>query len=406
MTTDLYSRVYFNDGEGLDFNDLNNMQSFLRAKWGDQVLQYLMGAVATSGTKDPAFAGQNGANAPSRFAYCLHSGQAYLKEGGANNIILVAPGTLYQKVGNSDGSEATMLGFTFTGAEQFALTAGDATNPRVDLLQMKLEYITDTSTSRDFEDGTTHIVTSTTFNKKKRVQCTLSVKTGTPAATPQIPEPDAGYVVIGTVMVGHLYAIGGNALIFGIDATDSNNAVVHDQRMPLGRIREYRVEPNMFKLITGWTLAGDNTIVSVSNATNTLYVPYTGPSSGRIVGVGIYHTGTDGTMTLGNAPGIVTTVFRNRNTMNQLTSGGDDITLYYDIESHHNPSFGPTITQSATTKIGVPLWGNGQRCPREKMRIEAPGGVNADQLFLKIVNADNVLPCQLGAVVFYVAEGI
>src|SRR6185312_11260581 len=133
MTTDLYSRVYFNDGEGLDFNDLNNIQSSLRAKFGDQFLQYLMGAVATSGTKDPAFAGQNGTNAPTRFVYCLHPGQAYLKEGGANNIILIAPGTLYQKVGTSDGSESTMLGFTFTGVEQFTLTAGDATNPRVDL---------------------------------------------------------------------------------------------------------------------------------------------------------------------------------------------------------------------------------------------------------------------------------
>jgi hypothetical protein len=407
MTTDLYSRVYFNDGEGLDYNDLNNIQSSLRAKFGDQFLQYLMGAVAISGTKDPSFAGQNGTDAPNRFAYCLQPGQAYLRSHASTaNIIQVAPGTLYQKVGSSDGSESTMLGFTFVGTESWSLTAGDATNPRVDLLQMKLEYITDTSTSRDFEDATTHNVTSTTFNKKKRVQCTLSVKAGTPNASPTVPEPDTGYVAVGSVMVGNTYATG-TFPVFGIDTAAAGVAVVHDQRMPLGKIKAYRVDPKNFKLISNWVLANSDCTANSTNPGNELRVPFPGQPSGRIIAVGIHHDVTGiGTVKLGNCPGFVSGTFNARSQVLQATSGGDDIVLYYDFEAHHTPNVGPTITQSAASKIGVPVWGNGQRCPREKIRLETPGAVNSDQLVLQFINTNSVGPCQIGFVTFFVAEGI
>jgi hypothetical protein len=416
LPTDLYSQVHINDGEGLFQGDLQDMQKFARASLNDQLLASLAGASKrlinpTSLLFDPEMGAQNGVDlVDPRWAYCLQPGQAFLQKGSANHKIAIAPGVLLQKIAATSGSDATFLPYTFTGAEEWTLTNGDATNPRVDLLQLKLEYVFADPQSRDFEDATSRIVTTTSMNKKRRVQATLSVKAGTPAASPQIPEPDSGFVPVGSVMVGNGWTTAGNAPIFGEDTAATNNAVVHDQRMPL-RVRAYRVDPSQFKLVTAWASSNNGSTVTSSNATNLLYVPC--PAGlGRLVGVSVqFPTGQAPTpattaMDAGRSSAIVSTSYATRTAVNLGNSFlNDPLAPLHFIESIHTPSAGPTISQSATSFYGVPLWTNGRRCPFERHRLaNVVGSTTCDTLVLRLQSGVN--SHVMGAVTFFVAEGI
>lgn len=409
MATDLYSKVLFNDGEGVDPVDFNNAQKFLMAHLQDSTLQYLIGASKaftidpTNGLYDPEYAGENGTDAETRFAYCLSPGAAYLRRGSGANVVQITAGTLIQKVGTSAGTDATLIPYTFNGTETWTIAAGDASNPRVDLLQMKLEYIDGNSETRDFEDAVTRAKSTTTPNKRRRVQCTLSVKQGTPAAAPFVPEPDAGFVPVGSVLVGTNYATGTN-IVIGEDSSGTN-AVLHDQRMPL-RVRAHRVDPIAYKLVTAWALSNNNSTVTSSNATNDMYIPC--PAGlGRLVGVSIHHTVAFSSPTnqLGRSNGIITTSWVTRNTLGFGNSTPEDIVTMRFFENNMAPSAGPTAQQSATTFIGVPIWSNGRRCLYERQRLATGlGSAPLDTLVMRIQSG--VTAHVLGAATFYVAEGI
>lgn len=412
MSTDVYKQVLNNNGEGLTQDDLNDMQRFLRAQMFDANLQYLIGSLnvgvvnATHSVTDMELGGQTGANALTKYAYALTPGGAYLKMGSGNNKVAIAPGTLLQKVGTTDGNESTLLAYTFTGAEEFTVAAGDGANPRVDLLQMKLEYVDGDSQTRDFEDATTRIVTTTTPNKKRRVQCTLLLKTGTPAASPTVPNTDSGYVPVGLVVVGTSYLVA-TAVVMGED-TAGANAVVHDLRMPL-RVRAYRVDPSLFKLVTAWALSNSNSTVTSSNATNDLYVPC--PAGiGRIVGVAINTPGSvdiSGTITLGRSANILTTSFVTRNTLNVAQGGPQTNKLWtFPIIQAlgHAPNAGPTVIVNSDN-VGPPIWTTGRRSLNEQYKFTlGPPASNADCAALRIQSGVNTHV--IGAVTFYIAEGI
>jgi len=408
MSTDVYQQVLYNDGEGLVHTDLNNSQRYLRALINDGIIQYIIGASklsidATNNIFDPEIGGENGTDTETRFAFAINPGAAYLRKGSGNNKVAIAPGMLLQKVGTTDGSEATLLPYVFTGSEEFTLTAGDATNPRVDLLQMKLEYIDTGSTSRDFEDATTRVITSTSQNISKRVQCTLSVKAGTPAATPTVPDPDSGYVAVGSVMIGANYATG-TAVIMGED-TAGANAVVHDQRLPV-RVRAYRVDPIDFKLVTAWALSNNNSTVTSSNATNDLYIPCPAPL-GRLVGVQIHSTVAfvGGNNRLGRSNGILTTSFVNRNFPAFNTFSPAVFTPFNIFDGASRVNAGADLNASATNKIGAPLWTNGRRCVNETQKLAAGiASAPLDTLVLRIQSGVNAHV--LGACTFFVAEGL
>lgn len=400
MSVDLYTTVLNHDGGEVDHDNLNNAQRFVQAQITDALLESLIGSISITLGKDLEMCGQNGSNVPTSRAYALHPGAAFLRQGSANNKIQVAPGVLLQKIANADGLKSTLLPFKFLGTEEWTLTAGDATDPRVDLLQMKLEYVDDTPASVDFQDAVTRALsTSPTTNTRRRVQCTLTVKAGTPAASPTIPEPDAGFVPVGSCMVGNTWAIAGTAPIFGVDTAATANLVVHDQRMPLG-VRPVRVDPKEFWNAAGWTLSSDQSTISAPPGANAFVVPYTGPM-GRLVGFAVHKiSGTfpNGTTDLVRAGGVGATQSSTINGRNQLTLGAtnpqNEVFHFYTFEAAHIPSAGPTILQSATTKIGVPLWSNGQRCLREYVR-------------LAIADVDRVAyHCLRGAVSTHVIAGV
>jgi len=370
MSTDLYCTPNWLDGQAIDLASLIGSSRFVRAQLTDQILQSHIASVANSSTR-PDFGGDDGADSSTLWAYAVSPGMAFLRQGSGNSKIQIAPGTLLQKIANSDGVDSTLVPFTFAGTEEFTLTNGDATNPRVDLLQMKLEYITDTPSSVDFQDAVTRANTSDGgTNTRRRIQCTLSVKAGTPAASPVIPDPDAGFVPVGSAVVGHGWTTAGAAPIFGIDTAEINNVVVHDQRMPLG-VRSQLVTPLLYLLETAFALSQVNTVATSSNATNLMFSRC--PTiTGRLLGVDVVTIQALSSVarlvryTPSNSPGnppSANVAVRNGFGSFTTLSGTVARSRRIDFEAAHVPHVGPTVLQSATNKIGVPLWANGLRTP-------------------------------------------
>lgn len=412
MSTDLFKQVNFNDGEGVTHTDINDLQRYLESKIWDQIVHNGIGALnytAFGATgKDLELGGQDGANHPTTFAYCLNPGAAFLRAGSANNKIQISPGTLLQKIGATTGNDPQMLAYTFVGTEEWTLSNGDATNPRVDLLQMKLEYITADLQVRDFEDATTRVTTTTSMSKKRQVQATLTVKSGVPAASPTIPDPDAGYVPVGSVMVGNGWTIA-NAPRFGLDDVAAlNNAVVHDQRMPV-RVRAYTVMASQFYCKTNWSYSSATGAALSSSATNELQIPCPAPL-GRLLGIAWLHFASDSgaTRTLHFTSGALAssaTVGRMVTVPQQPTTNNDGLstTPFYVFEANQNPSAGPTILQSLTNKIGVPVWTKGGRCALQPILNNTATAV-ANPLVFRISNASNASDWY--SVTYYIAEGL
>ncbi len=409
MSTDIYKGVLFNDGEGITHGDLNDAQRFLSAQLYDQVLEKLIGNLVIGGNKDYDLGGANSAT-PTHLAYCLHGGSGYPHIGTATNKVRFTPGTVLQKIAAADGDEATLLAYTFDGTEEVSITAGHATLARVDLIQMKLELVDDDSESRDFEDATTEVVTTTSMDKKRRVQCTLSVVTGTPDSSPTYPDPSSGYVALAGVVVAETY-LTTTQIIFGTDAGVSGGfgqAVVHDQRMPLN-VQAYRTDVEIIAATGYGALAYGQHALVCGSVSNEVTIPCPkGGSSGRVVGIdGAYCTIVDvptvsfirmETQTDG------TTVDK---TLNDLTLGTNaDLTRYtrgYDsFEAAHNPANGSTVQESAVNKIGPPIWTNGLRCP-----VPCNGlSVDAQNRLVLKINGVSMTTGHIGDHTWYIAQGI
>lgn len=379
MTTDLYSTVFFQDGEQLTHDDLNNAQRFVRAQLTDQVLEKLAAFiwVPTGSTQQSELTGQAGANASTLYAYATHPGSAYLRQGASNAVINIAPGTLLQKMANADGLDSTLVPFTFDGTTSaFPAIANGATNYRIDLLQMALVYINNTPASVDFQDAVTRANTTVAGTAtRRRIQCTLSVKQGTPGASPVVPEPDAGCVPVGFVCVGASWT-NATAPVLGFEAvaTPASQAAVYDLRMPLG-VRLHRVDPVLFKLDTAWALSDQNQTLTSSSGTNKMYAAaQIGP--GRLIGLML--DGASGLFP--SSVGLMrsqagVTPSANYVAANTFTggttgaSGGSSAIIRIsrrDFEENHIPmGTGPTIQASVTNKYGPPLWMNGYRVPQD-----------------------------------------
>lgn len=365
MTTDLYKGHNQSDGEGIVYSDMNDMVRFVTARMLDQMFENMIGDVSLTGG-DPSFGSNRGANAPTHLAYALDGGSAALALGSANNKLKITAGVLMQKIANATGNEPTLIPYSFPGTDEVTIAAGSAANPRVDLVQMKLEWITTDSQTRSFKDATTGNVTSTTTNKKRSVQCTLSVKQGTPAASPQYPDPDAGYVAVAGVLVGTNY-LTSTALSFGNDQAGAV-AVVHDQRMPI-HTRGIRLAPSGFVLnneFTNWAYVGGGG-AATSSATNQLFIRSAHPGDGcsRL----LFVAGTKDAVAGFGATAFQVQAYSlsanlgSRTAMNNIatTSAASFFVPYYTLEAAHAPAAGPTVLPSTTNKIGVPVWSGGCR---------------------------------------------
>ncbi len=209
MSTDAYRDLLFNDGEGITHGDLNNARAFLGARLFDQIMEHHAGASAVL-TTDPDLWSEQGEDTDlTSLIYTLTGGDGVLKQGSSATKIGTYGGTIFQKIATADGEEASFIPYTL-GENEFDLTigAGHATLKRIDIVQVKLEYVEGDSESRDYKDAITGALTTTTPDKTRRVQATISLKAGTAATPPTYPDPDAGYAVLGAVLVPATWTTG------------------------------------------------------------------------------------------------------------------------------------------------------------------------------------------------------
>lgn len=410
VETDLYQRVYFSDGEGLTHGDLNNVQSFVQAQIWDGFYQKLAPGLVT-GTNgsgltnqiDFDLPGTNSANINSSHAYALKGGAAFPKVGSTGRYIAISPGTLFQQTGTGDGLTPVFLPFTFTGAQEVQLALGDATNPRIDIVQMKLELVQADSTTRDFEDATTRVVTSTSMNKKLRVQCTLSVKQGTPAATPAFPTVDSGYV---PVAAAYIFATwDGVTLGHPLNSYDSN-AYIMDLRMPM-HVTQYTIGADHIICGTNTTRHATGSYVVTSNASNSFKAVFPNwIQSGRVLGVSFVGNNlTTGKVYLGQIlcqdAYTYTTTGTYKNHLGVLAGYAWKQFTFTDFQAtERNASYVNSITANASG-VGPPVWTSGYRAiPRF-----ATANLNDDRpqgLMVGFKDVDS--GALISQVTFYVAE--
>lgn len=194
--------VQFHDGEGLIYTDFNDAQRFLRAQLWDQVVASKFHTNLDEFRPDFMNAAANAA------CYSIGGGGAPYAS-GSNNLSLVE-GMILQKVTtNENGSDPDFLAYYISPFEVSLATAvGDATNPRYDILCVRLQNesadVLD-NIVRDFKDGTTGALTSQNFVKKRKVKATFQVVQGTPAASPSQPAVPANYVKVAAVLVPALH---------------------------------------------------------------------------------------------------------------------------------------------------------------------------------------------------------
>jgi hypothetical protein len=404
MPTDLFKAVLFNNGEGADVQDFNNIRGFMGARLFDQVLR-AAAASARGGTAE--LPTQRTALATAPFLYALTGGAGYIVPGGAALQTTVRAGTIFQQVGATSGDEASFLPFTMADAA-FTLThaIGDATNPRIDVIEVKLEYVNGDSESRIVQDpAPSALQTVQTINKKRRIQATFQIVAGTPGATPAYPSLTAGFAALGAVLVPATH----NAVFV---------AQTHysDLRIPLG-VKPARVDGGQFVVESG----GDWTISNGAAATNALkrggllsslgptsvFVPCPLSANQRLVGISI-------------AGRLEYSALTARLLRIDATDGAAADVALGQLQSFLPSSATPTVnhvnmsdleaavaTASGNAKnaagLGHAIWGNGQRsgCAGEGLAVD--GTRLGLELEATTGGADLIV---IGEVVWYYADGL
>lgn len=285
MTLDSYKRVRFEDGEGLAYVDLIDMQRYMEAKIYDQIFRELTGNFGPTITApfDPI---GSPASPDVQLAYVLAAGSCVLRQGSTGTRLKINPGTVFQSTGTPNGDDHKFLAFTVKdGDVDLTISAGHATNPRIDILQMKLEEVSDDTQTRDIEDAVTRIVSTFAIFKKTRVQATFSIKNGTAGALPVYPAPDTGYCVVGAVRVPALWSTG-----VATNPSATTSAQIRQLTMPM-RIREVVIPAHQFDLSAGanWTISTNGELLCAGAPGTNARVWVPGGTTERLVAIGVTH---------------------------------------------------------------------------------------------------------------------
>jgi len=192
-----HSSVEYNDGEGLVHTDLNAQQAQMNARFTD-----VLGSGLNSSGDYPSIVASISSTST---LFVPKAGQAYLSP-GAGLTLNMASGWIGQKnplFSTFDGTnpELIMARVELGAGPHFTLDAADVVNPRIDLVQVRLSEVANSSISRDFKDAVTGFLTTQVQNKSKSVQVEFSIKVGTPAASPVAPVVDAGWALMAKITV-------------------------------------------------------------------------------------------------------------------------------------------------------------------------------------------------------------
>lgn len=265
----------------------------------------------------------------------------------------------------------------------------------------------DTLAATHLAGGVDSIFSSPSVSMKNQVQCTVSIVTGTAATIPAFPVPTAGYVPLAAIQIPTGYA-GAHPIMFDEEDGFAVTAypVLYDLRVPLG-IRAMTVYPKDFWFdptkwgITAGTYAGRTVTSSATGAGTSLCVPCP-VKMGRLLAIRV----------TSNCPTIPLAYLASLGELNGFSDGSPATMLMsatlLTVKATRQV-FENTPTGFSGQSIGngihsAPRWCNGLRSPKESLR---PGGLQADDDVL-VLNIPNIAAgvCILGAVTFYVAEGL
>ena len=404
MPVDIFKNVNFTEGEGLDPADLQALGQWGLARQLDQLLMPQFGDIV----KDPFIAVNQSDNLydldqlNTPFARTVTAGDAVLMQGSAGDVgkVKVGPGTLLQKtLVAADGNYPTVLAYTVpaAGTDWMTPAAGHATEYRFDIVQMKLEVITDTSTSRDFEDAYTGAKTTTAFNKQRRAQATFSLKQGANAPLSSgvvasvIPSPDAGYAVVGVIFIQPTWTTAQGYNVDGkYPVSGSAAAWLFQGSYPLG-MRSHTVYAHQFNYgaVTNWAL---NTDVALSSGVASGLKVFCPSAMGRIVGVSIQGAIASGTLTGSLADCLASAT--NANTNTTWFTGIDGLGVGGPGASKFTPIY--------NLGLKLPLWGqSGGAGPIERRAQSAFTTTPLrGALLILAASANN---CRVSSVTFHMA---
>lgn len=404
-------RVRFNpDGEGVDFTDHNNMQLFAQQRdW-----LTLFSASLANAAGDPNDPG--GAPHAEAFTYLhelsmyggsaitLHPGSAYVSPGGANQLVINA-GTIAQQLDEpwSTGEDFALV-HTGIGVLTLATAVGDATNPRIDVVEIKLSYGDGDPQDRHFEDATTRAPSTQSTNKERGISFSYQIKQGTPAANPTYPTPSAGYVAMAAVYVPATHNAAHSA------------ANIRDLRMPVG-VRCIDVDVNGFHF-TGsnpWTKVGmiaHAAAASDADADRVIVPCPISTKSARLLAVAIHGFADDPRCELGRIDyptggGAVTfTSYADLMNISGAMLQGDMVTIdSMALADQFEDTAVIKGVRAASTRVGTALWCNGYAGGMAHAGQSTNDTPEATVSRLAL-SFGGVTTSQVGLVRFWIAEGL
>lgn len=361
--------LYWPDGEAIDRTDDNNAQMFQQLR---EMNMFFSGAMPNI-AGDPSSPGD--VPAPDSFGeqavlgvgigdgvYAPSPGSSYVYASGVANQLIFTYGpimTLPQEPWNGAVEELAL--FRMAGGLTLTTAVGDAANPRIDLVEIKLEYVDGDPQTRHFEDATTRAPSSQALtDKERKVQITYQIKQGTPAASPAYPGTTAGFMAMAAVWIPATH----NAV--------HSPANIRDLRMPFG-VRAVDVDFTQFQRtgITPWVDLGGAILTTQAATIDTDYVYAVCPvatRSARLLGVGIHCSPGDDwnaalvqmSYPLSSAGPTATLI----GFVSDVGVGAADGFTYADaIQIADQAGNGvPTFAKGSRapgTRIGTPVWCNG-----------------------------------------------
>lgn len=155
MAEDKFKTVRWTAGQEVRAQDLSDVGKFLSSMISDQLLAKLAaGDLETAEPGDGSVVSGGGGSAVWLHALTVHGGRPQL--GSSNRKVRISAGTVFQRVGAETGDDRTFLPWTFDGTDEITISDGDASNPRFDLIQLRLRLEDADPQHRVYANPTTH----------------------------------------------------------------------------------------------------------------------------------------------------------------------------------------------------------------------------------------------------------
>lgn len=408
--------LYHPDGEAIDRTDDNNAQLFQRM----HEFNLLLSGAQVDGWGEPTDPGASAINTPERgdglnglgFTYgeavmTPFPGAAFIYS-PTTRALTISAGPL---VGLTDepwqptGEEFAV--YRSAGNMSVQTAVGDATNPRIDLLEVKFSYADGDPQTRHFEDAVTRAPSSQpSTNKDRHVVFDYQIKAGTPAANPTYPTPTAGYVALAAVYVPANH----NA----VHSPDN----IRDLRVPFG-IRAVDVDVKGFHF-TGsnpWTALGMLAAAGGSSDPDDDRVIVPCPISSRnarLVAVGIHgDLGGDARFALvrmdhdNTSPLPPPTITELCDLGGICSAPGFAFADAIMIADALNVGGVYKGVRAANTRVGTPLWCNGWSNGAGRPGVASDDGVETTTSRLAVsFGGETAASCRVAYVRFWIAEGL